>query len=187
MPGLVAARETTFALCTMALVSGCSINDMGFVRVRHFENETARAIQLDAWGAHLTIGTKDSGLTFGHVSRTYVFAREGATLVEVPRAALEALRESSELRSTDDAPGLLGSGDPVVTLGGREGIGIDFGSSRVGLSIGARRHGVVDLPQGDETVLYFRSGEADEPPRVYIRKEAQGSDAYRYLGSACFA
>lgn len=144
---------------------------MGLVRVRHFENETARAVQLESWGVHLMIGTEDSGLTLGHDRRTYVFARKGSTHVKVPA---DALAPDGKLESIDSDEGLLDLGRPVATIGERQGFAIDFGRARVGVGVGFRSNGIVELPRDGDSVLFIRSnGGSDGPPDVYIGKEMQ--------------
>lgn len=161
-------------VATMVSAISCSVNDVGFVRVRHYENETARAVLLESWGIHLTAGTADSGITLGRDRRTYVFRRDGAGLVQVPLDALTGSRDAATLMPADSSPGLLQLGTPVATFTEREGVAVDVGSARVGVSLGFLSHGAIELPNGSDTVLLIRATNgSSRPPDVIIGKELQ--------------
>jgi hypothetical protein len=154
------------------MITGCSVNDAGLVRVRHLENESARVVQLDAWGLHLAFGNGDSGVTLGRDRRTYVFPRTPDATVHIPA---ELFTDPSLARVTDSGcpcSGLAGLGTPVAVVGRREGLGLDFDRARVGIGVGVRAHGAIRLePDGDQ-MLFIRYDDASgRPPDVSLGKE----------------
>jgi hypothetical protein len=116
---------------------GCAVNDVGAVQVRWREGETARAVSLEAWGAHLVLGGGDSSLTLGRSRRTYVFPRTGASLAP---STFADLRSGAALHpvTCDPCPGLWDAGVPIVRMTRTEGLALDFNGCRVGVALGAR-------------------------------------------------
>jgi len=70
-------KRTALGLVTFfsALLSGCSINGLGMVDVQHYENETLHAVEIDAWGGHLSTIQEDAGMTLGHTKRIYLYPK----------------------------------------------------------------------------------------------------------------
>lgn len=57
------------------LITGCAINDMGFTRLRYFENETSYMTTQKTWGGFISTQHSDRGLTLGHTERIKVYPK----------------------------------------------------------------------------------------------------------------
>jgi hypothetical protein len=154
------------------LLEACAFNDVGLVRVRHYENDSALMVDLEAWGAHLLTTAGDAGLTFGHARRKYVFQRDGGP-TSVPLSALtEPSAGEMHAATCDPCPSLASLGGPLFTARQISGVALDANDARAGLSLGLRSSAVLALPvNGSRLVLIKYSHGDDTPPRVIVSKE----------------
>ncbi len=154
--------------CALLLVAvlngGCAVNDIGLVRVRRFENESASVVSLESWGAHLLTAAGDAGLTL---------FRRGEVQLSVPLAAITG-DGAADLHPAvcDPCPGLAGLGTPVFRAGTIAGASLDTNRDRIGVSLGLRQRAVLELPAEGSTVVFLRYRPGIQP-RVIIGKEIQ--------------
>ena len=150
------------------LNGGCAVNDLGLVRVRRFQNESAYVVSLESWGAHLLTAAGDAGLTIGWTRRVYVFPRAESD-VAVP---LDVLTDEDKLKPTpcESCPPIWTLGDPVFHAGTTVGATIDTNRRRMGSSLGYSQRAAIELPADGTTVmvLRYRPGSV---PQVIIGRE----------------
>ncbi len=70
-------RKYLLVCLLLMLVTGCAINDIGFTKVRHFENETSYLTKQKTWGGFVSTHSSDRGLTLGHAERIKVYPKMG--------------------------------------------------------------------------------------------------------------
>jgi hypothetical protein len=156
-------------IVALPAIAGCALNDYGLVRVRRFENESARVVQVQSWGLQVLTVSGDRGATFGYTNRTYVFRRADGP-VGVPLDVLRGAR--SPMRPCESCPRLGDLGTPIFRAGAGVGITLELNREMVGVGVGLRRRAALRLPVDDPTVILLRyESTADTPPYVVIGKE----------------
>lgn len=94
--------------------------------------------------------------------------------MQVPRDVLSGSSEVATMVPTRSSRRILDLGVPVATMTEREGVALDVGSARVGLSAGFRSSGAIDLPSGSDIVLFIRArGGSSFPPDVILGKDLE--------------
>lgn len=163
--------ELPLSLISVALAQACSVNDVGLVRVRHLESDSARVVRLEAWGVQILARSEDAGITLGHSDRTYVFAREGQHGVSLPLSVLAADSEARRLRpvACDPCPGLGSLGRSLAQITRTTGVRFDANPARVGLALGFQTGAALRLRLDEPIVLFMKSDpENPEAGEVYI-------------------
>jgi hypothetical protein len=167
-------RGLSLALATLA--QGCSVNDVGLIRVRHLESDSARVVRLEAWGLHLLTRTEDAGVTLGHSDRTYVFAREGYHGASFSLSALAADSKTRRLRPApcEPCPALGSLGRSLAQFTRTTGMRFDANAARVGFALGSQTRAALRLRLDQPLILLMRSNPEDlEAGEVYIAPEVK--------------
>jgi len=175
-------REVATAVCrllvtlaTVALASGCSVNDLGLVRVRHLESDSARVVRLDAWGLQILTRAEDAGLTLGPSERMYVFPKATDSAARLPLSVLVERAGAGRLHpaTCDPCPGLRALGSSLAWTTRTTGIRVDANGRRIGVMLGLQTRAALRLPLDAPTVLLLKSHPNDpEAGEVYIAREA---------------
>jgi hypothetical protein len=146
-------------LSAVLVLTGCAIDDRGFVDGRWFANDTAWVVTLKTWGVHVTTNRFDASLTIGRSQRTYGFARNPAGDRENDRCTdpLDLLTSGCAplLEVTDPRahPKLDDLGDPLLIVRRDLGVIVRCTSHDTGVTIGLRAHAAIHLPVERDGVL----------------------------------
>jgi hypothetical protein len=154
------------------LSAGCAVNDLGLVRVRHYENDSAFVVALQSWGVQLLTIPGNAGLTLGYSRRTFVFRRDGAAATVPLAALLDTGAGETRPAACDPCPTLASLGRPIFLASKIVGVSLDTNADRVGVALGLRYRTILTLPaDGSDAVLLRYESEDDRSPRVIIGKE----------------
>jgi hypothetical protein len=152
-------RAGAHVLVLVAALAGCAWNDHGLVRVERLENDTARLVRLDAWGAHLVTGSPDGGLTLGHSQREYLYPREdappGAAVTFDAAQVMDEAAARLTPAATAAAPSPSG-GPPVVTIVRTGGVSFDLSATRIGLHLGVRSRAMLSIARDADVLVHVR-------------------------------
>lgn len=196
------ATSVIVACASGAALTGCSVDDRGFVDVRTYESQSARVVELNAWGLSVSTQALDRGLTLGRSRRLYVYPK-GSTEESSAGVTLEAftVREEDRLRlvtdprtpgggeratqGREDAPGAIACWTSrtglALRLSGGGGVAPGFA-----LGLGFEQRGVIDIdPAQDGVLLLLLSPGASDPNALgWARAHFRGSGTNQG-GSTC--
>jgi len=178
-PRLGIGRAPRFLAGAVAVASltGCSIDEHGLVRVRHYETPTATMLTLDGFGGHLSTFDVDRGFTLGWAETTYVFPKG----TPIPESGLsEHLKESLLNSSTrvmpveDHRVAPRPTDPPFVVVSRRAGFAIDANARRAGLFLGWQERAAILVGQEAEVVVFVRLDPAKpEETEIFINGKTQ--------------
>lgn len=151
------------------LITGCAINDAGFVKVKHFENKTVHMVNLKAYGCFLSTNEADAGLTIGFIERQYFYPKNKQfEEIDLSNMLLQAkgdrlLVQEKGLVSNDF------SDKAIAWLTKTEGLSINTNSHRMGISLGLVKSQAIKLSREFDGVFIFKHI-ADGDTRVFYHQ-----------------
>jgi hypothetical protein len=139
--------------------AGCAINDKGLVDVESYESETARAVQLRAWGFIVSTTPVDRGFTIGFSKKAYVFQKRDIVVErshDIKSQFLDVWQAGGLALSKTNPPECLGNlGIPVAIVSEQIGVSFDMNSQRAGVTIGLKQEQAIRLPSDHEGILFL--------------------------------
>ncbi|MBX3616873.1 hypothetical protein [Nitrosomonas sp.] len=67
------AKKQYLLICLLFMqVTGCAINDIGFTKLRYFENETSYLTTQKTWGGFVSTHSSDRSLTIVHSGLRFI-------------------------------------------------------------------------------------------------------------------
>lgn len=152
--------ELTVLLGFIVLVSGCALNDKGFVKVRRWENDAAYLVCWEAWGGHLVTNAVDAGLTIGRSKRLYIFPKPQG-LYRDPASGqivipLEAGHGLIPVEEPQSSPELQARDEPVALVANTTGLTVSLNRLGFGIAFGVQTRGIIRLPHDFDGTLRLR-------------------------------
>lgn len=170
---------------------GCSVDDRGmlFGTTRYFRNEddSGRAVRVEAWGVHLSTYGVDRGITVGHLDKTYFFAGDSlqrATHLPTTRTTTRPTGEASGVIELEagrllpvDRQVARGwqRGEPLGFIGSSQGLGMHVSSFRFGITLGVWQGALVALPKDGSRVLLLRTS-SKRPDESVLSYHVKGDE-----------
>ncbi len=137
-------------------LSGCAINDKGFVSIRYFENKSTYRISYESWGGYLSTRSADGGLTLGHAERILIYPKHAnqpeISVDELLQEAMAAdLEHEIEFGNLD-----IEDAQPYAWIEKNQGIVFHVNSMKTGISAGVETRSVMRLPVDFDGIFVFR-------------------------------
>jgi hypothetical protein len=148
------SKVTSLAFVILPL-AGCAIDDIGLVKVRHYENRTMHMVSKEAWGAYLSTSETDGGLVFGHAERLFVYPKN-RPLTKIDLEQILSGPKQNRFREIEEInfePLLMQS--PVAWISNNQGLIVNANPQRVGFAIGLESRDVVKLPGDFNGIFIF--------------------------------
>lgn len=138
------------------------------------DDDTGRALMIDAWGLQLSTFNVDAGVNIGHVKRTYLFGGEAsstssaATTKPIDLVSIQG----STLRSVPQDEGRAWRlGEAVAAVGASRGVAFHTSAKRFGISIGFRSGAIIALPAHGSRSLLLRASSTQPADYVISYRE----------------
>ncbi|WP_297326014.1 hypothetical protein [Nitrosomonas sp.] len=127
------------------LITGCAINDIGFTRLRHFENETSYMTTQKTWGGFISTHHSDGGLTLGQAERIKIYPKlEKNTQIPIDQFLQQVDGNDFVEISTKEIN--LGDAQPFAWFEKNQGIMFHANPMKIGFSAGIESRSVLRLP-----------------------------------------
>ncbi len=154
------------------MLYGCAINDMGFAKLKLYENETAILAILETWGISLNTLPMSSGLNLGHTKHTYLYDKlENQSNSIISMDGLMNLdTERYKVDPMDENNNIIYSQKPFAMSRKNDGFSIDVNSTRIGFRIGTSNSQVVHLSDKFQWVVIMMNN-SDQPENMKIHIE----------------
>ena len=138
------------------LIQGCAVNNIGLVKVRHFENKTVHMVNLKAFGCFLSTNEADAGLTFGFTERRYYYPKD-KQIMEMDLTSMLMLAEEDHLIEQEKDQSIVDYSDKAIAwLSDTKGLTFNANSHRVGFSLGITQSQAIKLHKDFDGVFIFR-------------------------------
>jgi hypothetical protein len=131
---------------SILFAEGCAVDDIGFVKVMHFENETMYMVSKESWGVYLSTENVDAGLMFGHMDRTFLYPKTRKLKELELNNLLSNLEQDQFIETTDDKLVKPNSEGPVAWITNNQGLMFHANQLKFGLTIGLESRDVIRLP-----------------------------------------
>ena len=149
------------------LIQGCAVNNIGLVKVRHFENKTVHMVNLKTIGGFISTNEADAGLTFGFTERTYFYPKD-INFTEVdPTSVLIQADEDHLIELEKDEAILDYSDKPIAWISDTIGLTFNTNRHRVGFSLGIAKNQAIRLHRDFDGVFIFKHISGEETKVYY--------------------
>lgn len=150
---------------------GCAVDDIGLVKVRHFENETMHMVSKESWGTYLSTESADGGLMFGHMNRIFLYPKN-KDFKEIELSNLFShLDQDQFIEILEHQLDIPDKGDPVAWITNNQGLMFNANTSRVGLVVGLESRDAVKLPNEFNGVFVFNYS-SNGKVKAYFRPQS---------------
>lgn len=159
--------STTFCAATL---TGCAIDDKGFVAVKHFENKTVHMVKLKSLGFFISTKKADAGLSIGFTERSYFYPKDS----EFSQFDLNHILNTIEDDQFEPKPELEAVDNlliPFAWINHTNGLSINSNADKVGLSLGINKGYRIQLPQNFNGVLIFKHSSSGENNILYMQNK----------------
>lgn len=152
------------------VLTACSHGVLSFppASIKYFENgdKTGQAVRMETWGVSIDTNL-DSGLSMGHVVKTYFYEGESSKNV-----GSRAIKNNFELKEIVDPKTIkINTSSPYAYAVKSQGVLFNTNPQRTGVSIGVSVYERVYLPLGFDGVLYINSKLGSKKPgEFYIKR-----------------
>lgn len=151
------------------LTTGCAINDMGFTKLRYFENETSYLTTQKTWGGFVSTHSSDRGLTLGHAERIKVYPKMTKN-AQLPLDQFLQQTDSSDFVEKSIKEMNLENLQPFAWFEKNQGVMLHANSLKIGLSAGIEARNVLRLPPDFKGTFII-----NRDPDGSIKADIQGS------------
>ena len=145
-------------LISFLIVSGCAVNDHGFVDVVHYESASAQIVSLETCGVLVITNELDRGITLGCTRKAYIYPKVGVESGQISdQMLIESLQTIASVKPSAGQIDLGALGAPLGFLSSGFGLLIDLNTQRSGMTIGHRKRWVIRLPNDFSGVIFASS------------------------------
>lgn len=139
------AKRLLLAYLLLILITGCAVNDMGFIKLRYFENETTYLKSQRAWGGYLSTRHINRGFVLGRTERIMVYPkfRKGARL-RVEELLIQVDGDDFIEMNAKDID--LKNKEPFAWIEKNQGVMFHANPLKMGFSIGVESRHMLRLP-----------------------------------------
>lgn len=157
------------ATILFSIAGGCSINNVGFVSERYFENETSYLVTREAWGGSLSTKNYNGGLALGHRKITLAYPKDSSSdSVDYQDLARQVVQIPTATEIDGKSVKLEGV-DPYAWLENNQGLVFNANRFKFGFSLGLDSRNVLVLPPDFDGVVLMNQG-MDGNLKATIRK-----------------
>ncbi len=119
---------------TLAVLSGCAVNQFGWVEVRHFEAATVRRVELETTGIFISTQDVDAGITLGATERHYFYPKKAE---HQHALSIQQIMQSTTFTETDDIQEAVGGdSEAFAWYVANKGLTLNINAQHSGLSLG---------------------------------------------------
>jgi hypothetical protein len=150
-----AGDKILLAMAIFLLSSGCAVNDVGFVSVHNFENESCYLHTINSWGGYLSTRASDASWTFGYTRRIMLTPKREPKKLNIDNisqmTAYFDLNHDIDINDDD-----LGSRSPYAWIEETYGLILHFNQHKIGITGGAEIRNIVFLPMDFNGIFVFK-------------------------------
>ena len=149
------ARVVFFTIYIFIL-SGCAIDNFGFIKVQHFENETVNMISKESWGVYLSTNNADAGLMFGHMKRMLLYPKKPGSSELPLNNILTTVQEDQFIETKNDNQDSFNTRSPIAWINNNQGLIFNTNQFLLGITLGLESREAIRLPSEFEGIFVFK-------------------------------